>query len=227
MNTNLLLYSHSFIVAVFSWFIPALLRVLPAFLLRNLVTLLNRFLPALLGRLSPAFLFRDIDTHLVGDRDATLLWNLLASLVGHLLALRVSHGGADFMRSRPALGVGDLLAVLHRQLLALLGGCAPLHWNIVADSFVLDLVVHRLLDHLLGLDFPLSSLLLSKKKPNAETKFLANVRSSHGASKISGSKSTKAESKMAQGTFLSHGTIGDGNDFTSFSIRGFLGPLLF
>merc|ERR1719219_421767 len=205
MNTNLLLYSHSFIVAVFSWFIPALLRVLPAFLLRNLVTLLNRFLPALLGRLSPAFLFRDIDTHLVGDRDATLLWHLLASLVGHLFALRISHGGADFMRSRPALGVGDLLAVLHRQLLALLpghllallGGCAPLHRNMVADSFVLNLVVHRLLNHLLGLDFPLSSLLLSKKKPNAETKFLANVRSSHGASKISGSKSTKAESKMA------------------------------
>merc|ERR1719234_1574056 len=138
---------------MFPWLIPALLvRLLPALLLWNLVALLNRFIPALLRRFLPAFLLRDAHAYLVGYSDASLLWHLLACFVGHLLALGVRHHGADLVRRRPALGVGNLLAVLHwqlhtllpRHLLTLLAGGASLHRDMGADSFMLHLVMHRL-----------------------------------------------------------------------------------
>merc|ERR1719341_729997 len=129
MHTYLLLHPHSFIVAMFPWLIPA-------------------FLVGLL----PSFLLRYTHTHLIGDSDAALRGHLLASLVGHLLALGVGDRGADLVWRCPALGVGNLLAVLHwqlhtllpRHLLALLTGGASLHWNVAADSLMLDLVMHSL-----------------------------------------------------------------------------------
>jgi len=153
MHTYLLLHPHSFIVAMFPWLIPAfLVGFLPALLLWNLVALLHRLVPALLRWFLPAFLLRYTHTHLIGDSDAALLGHLLASLVGHLLALGVGDRGADLVWCCPALGVGNLLAVLHwqlhtllpRHLLALLTGGASLHWNMAADSLVLDLVMHSL-----------------------------------------------------------------------------------
>merc|ERR1719370_455803 len=153
MHTYLLLHPHSFIVAMFPWLIPAfLVGLLPALLLWNLVALLHRLLPAFLRWLLPAFRIRDAHAHLVGNGDAALLGHLLASLVGHLLALGVGDRGADLMRGCPALGAGNLLAVLYwqlhtllpRHLLALLTGGASLHWDMAADSLVLDLVMHSL-----------------------------------------------------------------------------------
>jgi len=153
MHTYFLLHPHSFIVAMFPWLIPAfLVRLLPALLLWNLVALLHRLVPAFLRWFFPALLLRYTHAHLIGNGDAALLGHLLASLVGHLLALGVSDSGADLMRSCPALGVGNLLAVLHwqlytllpRHLLALLAGDASLHWDMAADSLMLDLVMHSL-----------------------------------------------------------------------------------
>ena len=125
---------------------------LPALLLRNLVALLHRLVPALLRWFLPALLLRYTHTHLVGDTDTALLGHLLASFMGHLLALGIGDRGADLVWCCPAFGVGNLLAVLHwqlhtllpRHLLTLLTGGATLHWDMAADSLVLDLVVHSL-----------------------------------------------------------------------------------
>jgi len=164
---------------MFPWLIPAfLVRLLPALLLWNLVALLHRLVPAFLRWFFPALLLRYTHAHLIGNGDAALLGHLLASLVGHLLALGVSDSGADLMRSCPALGVGNLLAVLHwqlytllpRHLFALLAGGASLHWNVAADSLVLDLVVHTLVG-LLMFD---GSLLLQRPRESkaSERSFL-------------------------------------------------------
>merc|ERR1719153_1848456 len=177
MHAHLLFYSHS-----------------------RLVALLHRLVPALFRRLLPAFLLRDAHAHLVGDGDATLLGHLVAGFVGHLLALGIRHGGANLMWSCPALGVGNLLAVLNwqllallpRNLLALLRGSATFNWSIVADSFLLDLVVHSLVMglvmHSLGSSFFLKCKLLGSKtkgKTSAETNLLGNVSTNHCTSKAS------------------------------------------
>merc|ERR1719153_1073876 len=177
MHAHLLFYSHSRIVAMLPGFVPA-------------------FLMGLL----PGFLLGDAHAHLVGDGDATLLGHLVAGFVGHLLALGIRHGGANLMWSCPALGVGNLLAVLNwqllaflpRNLLALLRGSATFNWNIVADSFLLDLVVHSLVMglvmHSLGSSFFLKCKLLGSKtkgKTSAETKLLGNVSTNHCTSKAS------------------------------------------
>ena len=107
---------------------------LPALLLGNLVAFLDGLLPAFLGRLLPALgvghlpkyikgltlTFRStyVDAHFMRDRYTALLGHLMAGLVRNVLALGVRHSGADFVGCSPALGVRDLLAVLHRQLLA-------------------------------------------------------------------------------------------------------------
>ena len=89
----------------------------------------------------------------------------------------------------PAIGIRNLLAVLHwhlhtllpRYLLALLGGSAKLHRNIAAESLMLHLVMYSL-PSLMGLGgsslFLLQRNFLGSKtngKTNTKTKFLANV----------------------------------------------------
>ena len=100
----------------------------------KLVAFLDGLLPAFLGRLLPALGVGDlpkyikgltltfhstyVDAHFMRDRYTALLGHLMAGLVRNVLALGVRHSGADFVGCGPALGVRDLLAVLHRQLLA-------------------------------------------------------------------------------------------------------------